>query len=130
MVFVCPTRKCYKLQLFFCARLGNDTNYNGLFVPDLRSSELWADTEYSKLVTENYQPLDILFFHKKNDAYGAHVAVFLGDGKAIHNAKKIGLPVIWDIETFFQYTVLSSSVNKYYYTAYLYEAASCTACAM
>lgn len=81
----------------------NLLRYNGLFVPDFRSSELWADTRYSTLVTENYQPLDILFFHKKNDAYGAHVAVYLGDNKAIHNAKKIGLPVIWDLETFFQY---------------------------
>jgi lipoprotein Spr len=81
----------------------NLLRHNGLFVPDLRSSELWADTEYSTLITENYQPLDILFFHKKNDSYGAHIAVFLGDNKVIHNAKKIGLPIIWDIEIFFEY---------------------------
>ncbi|MGK0387930.1 MAG: lipoprotein Spr [Maribacter sp.] len=83
----------------------NLLRHNNLFVPDLRSSELWTDTEYSTLITGNYQALDILFFHKKNDAYGAHLAIFLGDNKAIHNAKKIGLPIIWDIDTFFQYPV-------------------------
>ena len=31
IVFLCPTRKWHKLQWFSCARLENDTNYNGLF---------------------------------------------------------------------------------------------------
>ena len=73
---------------------------NGLFVPDYRSSELWEDTQYSEVVLDNFQPLDILFFHKRKEAYGAHLAVYLGDNQAIHLAKHIGTPVIWSLETF------------------------------
>lgn len=75
----------------------------GYIVPDLRSSELWEDVDFSKKITANYQPFDILFFHKKEAAYGAHLAVYIGDNQAIHNAKKIGNPVIWDMVTFFEY---------------------------
>ena len=74
-----------------------------LIVPEYRSSELWSDTEFSELITENYHPLDILFFHKVNEAYGAHLAVYLGNNQAIHLSKKIGKPVVWDMETFFEY---------------------------
>ncbi|MCP4442701.1 MAG: cell wall hydrolase [Aureispira sp.] len=74
--------------------------YHNRVVPDLRSSELWDDTTFSEQVPEDYEPLDILFFHKKKDAYGAHLAVFIGDNKAVHNSKKIGKPVIWNLETF------------------------------
>ncbi len=76
---------------------------HGLIVPDYRSSELWADTEFSALISENYQPLDILFFHKTSNSYGAHVAVYIGNNQAIHLSKQEGKPVIWDIDTFFQY---------------------------
>ena len=69
--------------------------YHNLVVPDFRSSELWTDTTFSEVVMTNYQPLDILFFHKKNNAYGAHLAVYLGNNQAIHNAKKNGVPVIY-----------------------------------
>lgn len=75
---------------------------HGLIVPDYRSSELWEDSEFSEKITDNFQPLDLLFFNKKNEAYGAHIAIYLGDNKVIHNSKKIGLPVIWDMETFFK----------------------------
>lgn len=70
------------------------------FVPGLRSSELWEDTSFSKKIIENYEPLDLLFFHKKNEAYGAHIAIYIGNNQAIHNTKKIGLPIIWDIDAF------------------------------
>lgn len=75
----------------------------GFVVPDFRSSELWADREFSELITDNYQPLDILFFHKKNESYGAHIAVYIGNNQAIHLSKKIGTPVIWTLDTFFEY---------------------------
>jgi len=74
-----------------------------LIVPEYRSSELWSDTEYSEVVQDNFKPLDILFFHKREEAYGAHIAVYLGNDKAIHLSKKVGKPVIWEINTFFEY---------------------------
>lgn len=75
---------------------------HNLYVPNFRSSELWEDRKFSKVITTDYQPLDLLFFNKKEIAYGSHLAVFLGNNKAIHLCKKIGLPVIWTLPTFFQ----------------------------
>jgi len=75
----------------------------GRIVPDFRSSELWEDTTFSKKIIEDYEPLDLLFFHKRNEAYGAHIAIYIGNNQAIHNAKKIGLPIIWDMNTFSKY---------------------------
>ena len=73
------------------------------YVPEYRSSELWADSEFSIVVKKDYEPLDILFFHKDEIAYGAHLAVYLGENKAIHLCKRVGLPVIWDMGVFFKY---------------------------
>lgn len=76
----------------------------GLKVPDFRSSELWADGEYSTVIQNDYLPLDILFFHKREEAYGAHIAVYIGNGQAIHLSKRVGKPMIWDVNHFFEYT--------------------------
>lgn len=75
-----------------------------LIVPEYRSSELWSDAEFSEIVSGDYEPLDILFFHKKEESYGAHLAVYVGNNQAIHLSKKIGKPVVWNIETFFEYS--------------------------
>ena len=40
MVFLSPTRKCNKLQCFFCPRLENVINYNGFFVTDSEMSQI------------------------------------------------------------------------------------------
>ncbi len=77
--------------------------HNNRIVPDFRSSELWDDDKFSIRITEDYQPLDVLFFHRKQEAYGAHIGVFIGNNQVIHNAKKIGLPIIWELNTFFEY---------------------------
>ncbi|HWV22289.1 MAG TPA: NlpC/P60 family protein [Devosia sp.] len=71
----------------------------GIDFPPLRSSELWADTRHSHAVTE-FQPLDLLVFGKSADAFGAHVAVYVGEGRAIHLSRTIGLPEEWTIEDF------------------------------
>jgi len=76
--------------------------FNELIVPDFRSSELWEDVEFSELVTEDFRPLDLLFFHRKEEAYGAHIAVYMGENKAIHLSRKNRTPVIWSIETFLE----------------------------
>lgn len=73
-----------------------------LIVPEYRSSELWADTEFSTLISDNFQPLDMLFFHKTPNSYGAHVAVYIGNNQAIHLSKQEGKPVIWEMDVFFQ----------------------------
>jgi len=68
-------------------------------VPNLRSSELWADTRHSKVATR-LRPLDLLLFNRTRRARGAHVAVYLGAGKAVHLCKAIGRPVIWNLKEF------------------------------
>lgn len=68
-------------------------------VPDLRSSNLWEDTEHTEEVS-NLEPLDLLFFNKDNNSYGAHVGVYIGSNKVIHLSKEVGYPTIWDMEEF------------------------------
>lgn len=64
---------------------------NGLNVPNDRSSELWADQNYSKEVTE-FQPLDIMMYNNKPESYGAHVGVYVGDGMVLHLSLENGSP--------------------------------------
>ena len=56
---------------------------NGLNVPNDRSSELWSDTTYSKVVSD-FQPLDLMLYSPDGSSYGAHVAVYIGDGEVFH----------------------------------------------
>lgn len=65
----------------------------GFVVPDLRSSELWADTEHTVRV-ESLAPFDLLLFSPAGSAWGAHVGVYLGDEQVIHLAKEAGLPEV------------------------------------
>ena len=71
----------------------------GIAIPPFRSSELWADEELTRRVSD-YRPHDLLLFNRTEDAWGAHVAVFVGDGKAIHLCASEGRPVIWRLEEF------------------------------
>jgi cell wall-associated NlpC family hydrolase len=71
----------------------------GIAFPPLRSSELWADTDHSSVVTD-FQPLDLLLFGKTSDAFGAHVAVHIGEGRTIHLCRAVGWPVERAIEDF------------------------------
>lgn len=72
---------------------------NGITLPPLRSSDLWSDTEHTKRVVE-LEPLDMLLFHRRDDAYGAHMAVYVGADQAIHLSKRVGLPEIRGLEKF------------------------------
>jgi cell wall-associated NlpC family hydrolase len=74
--------------------------HNGFAVGDLRSSELWDDAEYTALVDEALAPGDVLLFHSKPQAWGAHVAVYLGKGRAIHLSRRVGRPAIWTLAEF------------------------------
>jgi cell wall-associated NlpC family hydrolase len=71
----------------------------GIAFPPLRSSELWSDTLVTRRVSE-YRPLDLLLFNRSEAAWGAHVAVYVGDAKAIHLCASEGRPVIWAIDEF------------------------------
>ena len=73
--------------------------YFGLEVPDLRSSELWEDTNYTQQVTE-LQPLDLLLWNKTENAFGAHVGVYLGNNSVVHLSKENGFPVVWTLDKF------------------------------
>jgi hypothetical protein len=68
---------------------------------DLRSSELW-DSAASLRVEPPFEPLDLLLFNPGEDAYGAHIAVFTGDGEAIHLSRRVGKPAVWRIEQFLE----------------------------
>jgi hypothetical protein len=74
--------------------------YNGLLVPDLRSSELWTCPNCSRIISCDYELLDILFFNETNDSWGAHLGVYIWDNKILHNSKDIGNPEIIDIWDF------------------------------
>jgi lipoprotein Spr len=82
-------------QLFAYALLAR----HGLFAPHQRSSELWKDRERTRKVTE-LLPLDLLLFNRTPDAFGAHVAVYLGDERAIHLSKAAGLPRVDTLRDF------------------------------
>lgn len=74
-------------------------NHFGYQVPDFRSSELWADTTYTKQA-KRLKPLDITFFNGAKESYGAHLGLYLGANKVIHLCKEVGRVTIWDIEEF------------------------------
>src|SRR5271166_956756 len=72
-------------------------NHFGFHVPPLRSSELWEDTQFSEPV-RRWEPLDLLFFNDAESAWGAHVAVYLGDDLVAHLSGKLGFPATCRIE--------------------------------
>lgn len=71
----------------------------GFVVPDLRSSDLWDDTEHTTRV-ERLEPFDLLLFSPDGRAFGAHVGVYLGDGQVIHLSKEAGVPEVRDLTWF------------------------------
>jgi len=71
----------------------------GRAISDFRSSDLWDDTRETERVADP-APLDLLLFNRTADAYGAHVGVYMGEGRVIHLAKRVGRPAIWPFERF------------------------------
>jgi hypothetical protein len=82
-------------QLFAYALL----RHYGRCVPDFRSSELWEDGTCTVRVTA-FAPLDLMLYHDRRQAFGAHVGVFVGDGRVIHLSKEIGRPAVWRHDEF------------------------------
>lgn len=71
----------------------------GRTISDFRSSDLWDDIGETERVTD-LQPLDLLLFNRTADPYGAHVGVYLGEGRVIHLSQRVGKPAIWALEDF------------------------------
>lgn len=74
----------------------------GWSIPDFRSSDLWEDKTYTKVVTD-FETLDLLLWNRTNKAWGAHVGLYLGEGKAIHLSKEHGWARIEDLDTLKSY---------------------------
>ena len=65
----------------------------GFEIPDLRSSELWSDSEHTR-VSEDLQPFDLVLVHSKPESFGAHVGLCIGEGLILHLSRKIDAPAI------------------------------------
>ena len=74
--------------------------HHGRDVPEFRSSELWSDRLHTERVDGSFLPLDLLLWHDRDDAWGAHVGVYVGDDCAIHLARSVGVPVVWALSAF------------------------------
>ncbi|MFC9930878.1 hydrolase [Streptomyces sp. NPDC127190] len=71
----------------------------GLTPPALRSSDLWADTRATVRVPVA-RPLDLVLFNATDDAYGAHVGVWVGEGRVLHLCAEVGRPAVWEMAEF------------------------------
>lgn len=82
----------------------------GKVIPPLRSSDLWEDTQSTIVITEQdgFKPLDVMLYHSTDQAWGAHVGLFIGDGKVIHLSQELGHPEVRDHYSF-------SDVERYRY---------------
>lgn len=72
----------------------------GFEIAPMRSSELYEDRTFTRMVFDK-RALDILMFNRNGKA--AHVAVCLGEDRAIHLAKAIRRPVIWNLAEFIEH---------------------------
>jgi hypothetical protein len=71
----------------------------GFRIPDLRSAELWRDTEATQ-VALTPRPLDLVLFHDREQAYGAHCGVVCSDTEVLHLCKEVGTPTVWTFAQF------------------------------
>lgn len=71
----------------------------GFRLPDLRSAELWRDTDATQVVLTP-RPLDLVLFHDREQAWGAHVGVVCGDDEVVHLAPEVGRPAVWTFAEF------------------------------
>jgi len=71
----------------------------GIAPPPFRSSELWADSAYSRVVSA-LQPLDLMLFGRRRESHGAHVGVYAGAGQVLHLSALVGHPATWFLSEF------------------------------
>lgn len=71
----------------------------GFRIPDLRSDELWRDTDATRVVLEP-QPLDLVLLHDREQAWGAHVGVVCSATEVVHLSEEVGRPAVWTLAQF------------------------------
>ena len=71
----------------------------GFQIPDLRSAELWRDTEATQVVLRP-RPLDLVLFHDREQAWGAHVGVVCGEDEVVHLSAEVNRPAVWTFAQF------------------------------
>lgn len=71
----------------------------GFDPPDLRSSELWADAEFTERAAAA-RPYDLVLFNPTQDAWGAHVGVIVGQDQILHLCAEVGHPAVWSWQEF------------------------------
>lgn len=71
----------------------------GFRIPDLRSAELWRDTEATQVVLTP-RPLDLVLFHDRAQAWGAHVGVVCSENEVVHLSAEVGRPAVWTFAEF------------------------------
>lgn len=70
---------------------------HGFSIGELRSSNLWEDTEYTFEVPDPV-PFDLAMVHDKPEAWGAHVHVCVGNNLFLHLSRRIGKPAVESLE--------------------------------
>lgn len=81
----------------------------GKKIPPLRSSNLWEDTENTLVVDDsNFECLDLMLYHSEDNAWGAHVGVYIGKGLVLHLSQENGIPEVRRHESF-------SEIERYQY---------------
>ncbi len=71
----------------------------GFHLPPLRSAELWRDTDATQVVLTP-RPLDLVLFHDREQAWGAHVGVVCGEDEVVHLCAEVGRPAVWSFADF------------------------------
>lgn len=71
----------------------------GFHLPPLRSAELWRDTDATQVVLAP-RPLDLVLFHDRHQAWGAHVGVVCGEDEVVHLCAEEGRPAVWTFAEF------------------------------
>ena len=74
-------------------------NLFGRQVPPHRSSELWDDQNLTHHGCEDAKDLDLALFNDCDSAWGAHVAVIIGD-RLLHLCAEQGRPALWSWRDF------------------------------
>lgn len=73
----------------------------GAAMPPLCSSDLWADQSASAHVAiEDVRPLDLMLFNTSDDAWGAHIGVFMGPDQVLHLCQEVTSPAVWALPQF------------------------------
>lgn len=72
-------------------------HHYGFELPDLRSSELWEDSEHTAM-THRMAPFDLVLLHDSPDSWGAHVGLCVGENLVLHLSKRLQVPAIETLE--------------------------------